>query len=1297
MNTLYPKIDLNMFSILFRWALFLSLGIAAYAQNSLSLATQYLNQHSARYGLLPSEAASLRITDLYSSQHNGITHLYTVQTYEGIDIYNARMNFAISKEGKVVSAQGLTVGHVSERIKQAAPLLTADDALALAAAQVGTDVSPVLFWTETEAHHYQAAAPEFFRFPVSAHFVYYLAADKSILPAWDISFAPLRTAHWWSMRISAQDGSLLEQNNYTKYCDFGAEAHWNHPTRKAAHPEPEPLPMPATNDYLVYAFPVESPSYGERSVVNSPWLLAGAAGTLGWHNDGNLSYTITRGNNVYAQEDINGNDGFGYAPNSPGLEFVYPLDFNIPVSQQRDPAITNLFYVNNMMHDVWYQYGFDEPAGNFQRDNLGRGGQGNDYVIADALDGSGTSNANFTAPPDGANGRMQMYEWGAGASNLLEVLNPSSIAGDYQGIEAAFGPALPFAPSFIEGSVVLVNDGSSTPSLGCFSFQNAGEIAGHIALIDRGDCLFVEKITLAEEAGALAVIVINNVGGAPISMGAGAGTNTNLSIPSIMISQSDGDLIKSQLASGVTARLQGNSTSLTVDGDYDNGVVAHEYAHGISLRLTGGPSTTDCLVNAEQAGEGWSDYAALMMTLEPGDAGADSRPIGIYATSQPLNGIGIRNAPYSTDFSINDYTYGDSNNSNDIAEPHGIGFIFCTALWEMTWALIDVYGFDPDLYHGTGGNNLAMQLVTDGMKLQPCNPGMIDSRDAILLADRILNGEDSPNQCIIWEAFARRGFGYSASQGSSASRTDQVEAFDMPPLCLPTLKITKNASPAIVAPDGTLTYHLTITNDTPQQLNNLTITDALPPGLEFLPENTTCTIAENAGVLTITGLTLDTGESLTCSFQTRVTFSGSQQYYIDDMENGSADWLATHSTGTTNFVLDDNFAHSPTRAWYGRDMDSETDLYLRSASPLLVAGEATELRFWHFYDTEATWDGGVAELSLNGSTNWIDLGPYFTQNGYNSTIQENPASALSGRPAFTGNSADFIESVISLSAWAGQQVYIRFRFASDGFVGGNGWYIDDVSLLNAQNITNEVCVSDGGQNSACDEVTVLVSDNAAATCSAPPFSIIQPAGASGPLNILLGQDLGAFSTTLGPGNPDIYYLLASSAPTYEIIAANSTGNFNFSTLIEGQYTIWALYYSSQNIPPAADYLENTGSINDILSDLSSELCIGLSNTTGSGDSVQIQVLISGIEDQSSGAITLYPTPAGDELFIQLQDADEKKYTPVITDLLGRALPLSPVDMGNGLFRIPLAALPSGLYFCSLRTSPYNIVKPFIKR
>src|SRR5690606_33774520 len=103
---------------------------------------------------------------------------------------------------------------------------------------------------------------------------------------------------------------------------------------------------------------------------------------------------------------------------------------------------------------------------------------------------------------------------------------------------------------------------------------------------------------------------------------------------------------------------------------------------------------------------------------------------------------------------------------------------------DMYWELVHRYGFNPDFYDAwnTGGNNLAIQLVMDGMKLQPCSPGFVDGRNAILQADQVLTGGD--NQCMIWRAFARRGLGFSASQGSTNSRTDGSPAYDLPSSCL---------------------------------------------------------------------------------------------------------------------------------------------------------------------------------------------------------------------------------------------------------------------------------------------------------------------------------------------------------------------------------------------------------------------------------------------------------------------------------------------------------------------------------
>jgi extracellular elastinolytic metalloproteinase len=176
-------------------------------------------------------------------------------------------------------------------------------------------------------------------------------------------------------------------------------------------------------------------------------------------------------------------------------------------------------------------------------------------------------------------------------------------------------------------------------------------------------------------------------------------------------------------------------------------------------------------------GEGWSDWFGLMMTIKPGDTPGKIRGIGTYAQGQPTNGRGIRPAPYSTDFSVNNFTYA-ATNSTGISQPHGIGFVWSTMLWDMTWDLIAKYGYSEDLYNGKGGNNMAMQLVIDGLKLQPCSPGFVNGRDAILAADML--NYNGANQELIWRAFAKRGLGFSASQGLTNNRFDQVEAFDLP-------------------------------------------------------------------------------------------------------------------------------------------------------------------------------------------------------------------------------------------------------------------------------------------------------------------------------------------------------------------------------------------------------------------------------------------------------------------------------------------------------------------------------------
>lgn len=290
---------------------------------------------------------------------------------------------------------------------------------------------------------------------------------------------------------------------------------------------------------------------------------------------------------------------------------------------------------------MYHRYGFTEEAGNFQQFNFGRGGKGDDGVIANAQDGSGYNNANFMTPPDGQNGRMRMYVW--------------------------------------------------------------------------------------------------NVHGQPYR-----------------------------------------------DGDLEAGIVIHEYSHGLSTRLTGGPANSGCLGWGESGGmgEGWGDFLAT--TIRSSKKYHDW-PMGAWAANET---DGIRNYPYSLNTTINPSTY-RTLDKGGYWGVHAIGEVWAQLLFVVSNELIGEHGWSDTLFppvplkdgsipandfyrpqefaaDGTPkrlvprhGNSLIVQLVIDGMKLQPCRPGFFESRDAIIQADEILTGGE--NYCLLWKAFAKRGLVRHAS------------------------------------------------------------------------------------------------------------------------------------------------------------------------------------------------------------------------------------------------------------------------------------------------------------------------------------------------------------------------------------------------------------------------------------------------------------------------------------------------------------------------------------------------------
>ena len=134
------------------------------------------------------------------------------------------------------------------------------------------------------------------------------------------------------------------------------------------------------------------------------------------------------------------------------------------------------------------------------------------------------------------------------SAQVVLVNSPSNLAGTYNFSAAGFGRVL--TDSVWTGDVVFVNDGSATPTRGCQALTNGSEVAGKIALIDRGTCEFGLKCLNAQNAGAIAVIVFNNAAGAgTIVMGPGV-NGGNVTIPCVMLSLEDGQLIRNALLTG---------------------------------------------------------------------------------------------------------------------------------------------------------------------------------------------------------------------------------------------------------------------------------------------------------------------------------------------------------------------------------------------------------------------------------------------------------------------------------------------------------------------------------------------------------------------------------------------------------------------------------------------------------------------------------------------------------------------------------------------------------------------------
>jgi hypothetical protein len=458
----------------------------------------------------------------------------------------------------------------------------------------------------------------------------------------------------------------------------------------------------------------------------------------GWLGSGTQTTHNISGNNVRAYLDVDSNnaaDATGVAVTSGDFLAVANLTQAPSTTANRDVAVQNLFYHNNLIHDVLHRHGFDEAAGNFQANNFGLGGAGNDPVNAEAQDGGGLDNANFATPTDGSAPRMQMYLWSGSTPPGLVTVN----AIDYGAFGSAFGPAL--TATGVTGPLAPVNDGVGATGDGCEA-SPAGSLTGKTAIVDRGTCNFTVKVYNAQLAGAVAVIIANNADGAASVPG---GTDRKVKIPSAMVTLADGATLRA--LAGASSRLRTNSNPpLRVDGDLDTDVIYHEYGHGLTWRMIGGMSGP----LAGALGEGSSDTLAFLLN-------GDDR-IGEYSAS---NLIGIRRQPYASYAG----SYGATVTG---AQVHNDGEVYAAAMYRVLQNYLAA-GLTADDVLGdwVGGHNFA-----------PSTPAYENMRDAMLQA------APAERDCLIWEAFAHYGIGVGATGKVSKSGIVTItESFAKPATC----------------------------------------------------------------------------------------------------------------------------------------------------------------------------------------------------------------------------------------------------------------------------------------------------------------------------------------------------------------------------------------------------------------------------------------------------------------------------------------------------------------------------------
>jgi len=374
---------------------------------------QFIADSHDLYGLTLNDVAQLKTTADYANPNGNISWVELEQQINGIPVFQGNLRAGLTKDGELIRTTGLLVPGLSLAGKRTGNQLsinsstssatTAAEAVAAAAGSIGVQVNPaelVLREASEDGNSY-VFEPGPFAEEIKVQSVYFPLDSGAVTLAWSMILWQDIPAYY--TLVDAQSGELLWRENITS--DQTQSVTYSIYNGDSPAPFSPFVGLPGSN--------LQGAGISRTSFTHISELPA--FDNLGWITDGG---NTTTGNNVDAGLDLvapNGIDPGGRPIGSPARVFDFPynpppLGTDPPTgTNYRAGAVTNLFFWSNRYHDILYQYGFTEPARNFQINNFGRGGLGNDFVRAEAQDFAGTFNANFSAPPDGSLPRMQMF------------------------------------------------------------------------------------------------------------------------------------------------------------------------------------------------------------------------------------------------------------------------------------------------------------------------------------------------------------------------------------------------------------------------------------------------------------------------------------------------------------------------------------------------------------------------------------------------------------------------------------------------------------------------------------------------------------------------------------------------------------------------------------------------------------------------------------------------------------------------------------------------------------------------